>query len=99
MIVDATFLKKAQRWSFQQLAQECGVPFLIVDFDITEAALLARIERRQTFQKDASEADASVLQQQIQAAEPLTAEENAWVMNADRSMDDMLVMLEKQHRT
>ena len=99
VIVDATFLKKAQRWSFQQLAQECGVPFLIVDFDITEAALLARIERRQTFQKDASEADASVFQQQIQAAEPLTAEENAWVMNADRSMDDMLVMLEKQHRT
>lgn len=100
VIVDATFLKKVQRSVFQQLAYKCGAPFLIVDFESSEAELLARIEQRQTQadRQEASEANASVLRQQIQTAEPLTAAETAWVVNATIPMDDILAILEARKK-
>ena len=71
-LVDAAFLKRAERDSFRALAQRLGVPFGIIAPAATPAELARRIAARQD---DASEATVAVLQQQLAWAEPLAADE------------------------
>lgn len=71
-IVDAAFLKTAQRDLFRQLASECQTPFLIIDFQASDETLCRRIGQRQ---QDVSEATVAVLQQQRQSAQALSEEE------------------------
>jgi aminoglycoside phosphotransferase family enzyme/predicted kinase len=80
VIVDATFLKLAHRTPFRQLASDCGVRFVILDVQASEQALCRRIGERQ---QDVSEATVEVLQQQLQAAQPLSAEEQPYVIEVD----------------
>jgi len=75
VIVDAAFLKHAERTQFRLLAQEMAVPFVILDVQASPAALRRRIRRRQEHGRDASEADLEVLQTLQAAQEPLQAEE------------------------
>jgi len=75
VVVDATCLKRTQRDSFRQLAQELGVPFQLVALDAPVAVLQERIARRQTQTSDASEADLAVLAHQIHTQDPLAADE------------------------
>lgn len=79
-IIDATFLERAQRDAFAQLAQARSVPFLILDFVAAEATLRARIIERQRRQQDASEADIAVLEHQLRIQEPLQTEELTFVV-------------------
>lgn len=96
-IVDATFLKSAQRRQFEQLAEECGVTFVILDFKASEAVLAERINSRRALQNDASEATLDVLQQQMQSAEPLSADEQVYVLSADS--DSIIELMDKlKHR-
>lgn len=74
-VVDATFLKSAWREVFREFARERGVPFVLVACAAPEATLRERIERRQREGADASEAGIAVLERQIAALEPLTADE------------------------
>lgn len=76
-IVDATFLKYGQRQLFSELAQQLGVPFLILDFRVPEAVLRQRIDQRLAEGGDPSEAHQEVLDAQLIAQEPLTALEQA----------------------
>ena len=64
-IIDAAFLKTQQRDLFRQLAAECAVQFLIIDFQASDEELCRRIRQRQN---DASEATIDVLQHQQQSA-------------------------------
>jgi predicted kinase len=82
-IVDATFLRRAQRDSFRALATEQGVPFAIVAFEAKEATLRARIVERQAGGRDASDADLAVLARQKAGAEPLTVDERAFAVTYD----------------
>ncbi|MDP2901586.1 MAG: AAA family ATPase [Methylovulum sp.] len=82
-IVDAAFLKTARRRQFRQLAEECGVAFFILDFNVPEPVLSARISQRQAQQNDASEATIEVLHQQMQSAEPFSLDELDYVVQAD----------------
>lgn len=75
VIVDAAFLKRAERDSFRDLARHVGVAFAILAPQATTAQLRQRIEARQALGRDASEATLDVLAQQLQAVEPLTADE------------------------
>jgi len=72
VIVDATFLKEAQRR--QMLELESAAPFarIIVDCDAPEAVLRKRISDREN---DPSEANLQVLEQQIRNHEPISAAE------------------------
>jgi aminoglycoside phosphotransferase family enzyme/predicted kinase len=74
VIVDAAFLKRAERDGFRQLASTRQAPFGILtptaDPTTCHARLLAR-------QGDASEATPAVLAQQLTWAEPLTRDEQA----------------------
>ena len=82
-IVDATFLRRAERESFRALAEEIGVPFAIVAFDAKEATLRERIVRRRAEGSDASDADLAVLAHQLSTCEPLTAAERACAVPYD----------------
>jgi len=80
VIVDATFLKQAEREQFRLLAQEMAVPFVILDVRAPDAILHSRIRERQEQAGDASEADLAVLQALQAAQEPLLARELAYAL-------------------
>lgn len=71
-VVDATFLRRAERDRFRRVAEECGVPFVIVPFEAPRAVLVERLAARQG---DASEATPPVLARQLAVREPLGADE------------------------
>jgi uncharacterized protein len=87
LVVDATFLRRAEREQFRELAESLGVPFVILDFPLDEATCRERIRRRAQQQADASEATEEVLDRQLRFQEPLGEEEQrlAVIFDADRS--------------
>lgn len=80
VIVDATFLKRAQRDAFRQLAESSGTPFGILDFVADDTTLRERILERQHRQHDASEANIAVLEHQLITQEPLHVDELPWIV-------------------
>lgn len=68
VIVDAAFLKRAERQQFRDLAQQTGARFVIASLRADDAVLRARLSHRLSLAGDASEADAAVLDR-LQAAE------------------------------
>jgi aminoglycoside phosphotransferase family enzyme/predicted kinase len=75
VIVDAAFLRQAERASFAALADELTVPYTIADCRAPGDVLRARIAHRQAGAADASEADVAVLERLRSADEPLDAAE------------------------
>jgi predicted kinase len=47
VIVDATWLQRAQRDAFRRLATQLGVPFTIPDFQAREETLRRRVASRE----------------------------------------------------
>ena len=74
-IVDAAFLRAAERANFAALAAEQCVPFAILDCRAALPLLRLRLERRKAGGGDASEADVAVLERLCAVAEPLTEDE------------------------
>ena len=83
--MDATFLKRSQRQAFAGLARELGCPLVILDMQAPEAQLRERIEGRGAAGGDASEADLTILEQQLATREPLDAGERALAVAVDSS--------------
>ncbi|WP_404360059.1 AAA family ATPase [Methylotuvimicrobium sp. KM1] len=83
VIVDATFLKHAQRADFIVLAEKIDAPLLILDFKASLQTLIERIESRQQQRNDPSEATPSILQLQIGSDEPLTEPEQNMTIQID----------------
>ncbi len=75
VIVDAAFLKRAERADFRALAGELGLAFGILAPQATPAQLRQRIQARSALGQDASEATLAVLAQQMAVIEPLTPDE------------------------
>lgn len=75
VIVDAACLARWQRDLLREIARRRGLPFRILDIQVDHAILRERISLRTAQGKDASEADLRVLQQQIDTAQPLDADE------------------------
>jgi aminoglycoside phosphotransferase family enzyme/predicted kinase len=82
-IVDATFLRRAEREAFAALARELGVPLVIVSCRADAAELRRRIAQREATAADASEASVRVLEDQIVSEEPLAAGELARAVVVD----------------
>ena len=82
VIVDAAFLKQAERAAFRALAEKAGAAFAILAPQATPAQLRERIETRNALGHDASEATLAVLAQQLQTLEPLTADETRFVLGS-----------------
>jgi aminoglycoside phosphotransferase family enzyme/predicted kinase len=87
VIVDAAFLLADQRAAFETLARAQQVPFTILDCRAPQALLLHRLAARAALTDEASEADAQVLQQQLQTAHPLSPQEQALAIAIDTSAD------------
>ncbi|MCP9849367.1 AAA family ATPase [Cyanobium sp. Morenito 9A2] len=77
VLLDATHLRQASRQRAVQTAEERGSPWLILDLQIPEAQMAARLERRQRSNDDPSDADLAIARQQLAWAEPLEGEERA----------------------
>ncbi len=82
VIVDATFLKAAQREAFQQLAGDLAVDYLILDCQAPDQVLRERVIQRQQRGGDPSEANLAVLDLQLRNREPLS----------DRELDTSIVL-------
>jgi len=74
-VVDAAFLRRAEREAFRAAAARLRVPFVILDFDAPEALLRERVAARTANATDASDADLAVLERQLASREPLAPEE------------------------
>jgi hypothetical protein len=104
-IVDASFLRAAQRERFRQLAMERRIPFLILSCQADTDTLHARLETRAQARRDPSEATRAVLEHQLATAEPLTAAEQEqalmidtnWVAGVDAGLEAVRVWL--RHET
>jgi hypothetical protein len=77
VLVDATFLARWQRDLLRGVARARKLEFRILDFPVPLETLKARILKRAKAGNDASEADLSVLQHQMNTAEPLGSDESA----------------------
>ncbi|MEO8805535.1 MAG: AAA family ATPase [Burkholderiaceae bacterium] len=75
VIVDAAFLRRAERDRFRALAAELRVPFTILHCTAGEASLRERVARRSASRNDASEADLAVLERQQEFGESLAGDE------------------------
>ena len=75
VIVDAAFLRHAEREIFRALAQEMAVPFVIASLQTDAAVLAERLTQRSSRGNDASEAGMDVFEKLKVAQEPLRDEE------------------------
>lgn len=87
VVVDATFLRRAEREVFRVLAHQVGAAFFIVAPQATRDQLRARIVAREKSGVDASEATLAVLERQICSMEPLDAAERRDVLHIRLSME------------
>lgn len=94
VIVDAAFLRRAERDAFRALTMELHIPFAILDAQASEASLRARITQRESAGRDASEATVKVLERQLATQEPLASEELPFtvVINTDRGQLDIAMI-------
>ena len=80
VIVDAAFLRRAERDTFHALADACNAGFAILAPQADVDELRRRITARQASGNDASEATLDVLDKQLRWMEPLGEDERAHVL-------------------
>lgn len=81
VIVDAAFLKRAERARFAALARAAGARFLIAACTAQAATLRARVAARAAEARDASEAGLAVLEHQFAIVEPLAQDEAGYTFS------------------
>ena len=86
VVVDATFLKRAQRQRFAKLAAGLQVPFTLLAIHAGRAELERRITARAACANDASEADLGILAAQLESAEPVAGDEVSATLVVDTSL-------------
>jgi len=75
VVIDATYLKQAQRQAAWDVAQETGAPFVILDCQAPETVIASWLAQRQAAAQDPSDATIEVIRAQHNSREPLNAEE------------------------
>ena len=75
VIVDAAFLRRAERRAFEALAQELRVPFAILHCHAERETMRQRLAERNAQGRDASDADEAVLRRQLEYQEPIDDDE------------------------
>jgi predicted kinase len=100
VIADAAFLKRGQREQLLAVAEQARVPFVILDIRAPEPALRTRLSRRAQLNREASEADLTVLDHQLVTQEPLSADEQRYTLmvGTDPSPDIASLVHELRNR-
>jgi predicted kinase len=75
LILDATFLEAGRRDACRSLAERLAADLLLVDCVADRATLRARVVQRAVVGKDVSDADAAVLEAQLESGTALRADE------------------------
>jgi predicted kinase len=75
VIIDASFLRKADRKAATALAIRREIPIVFVETHARDRELITRLARRKAAGRDASEADIDVLRYQVASADALTDHE------------------------
>ena len=88
LIVDATFLDRRHRLRFADLADRCGVRFVILDCRCSPELARRRLSARQAVGLDPSDADLAVLERQLELRDPLERSELASTLVAEASDAD-----------
>ncbi|MVW76617.1 bifunctional aminoglycoside phosphotransferase/ATP-binding protein [Pseudomonas xionganensis] len=83
VVIDATYLQWAQRQAAWQVAEEAGVPFLILDCQAPESVIAGWLAQRQAQGQDPSDATLEVIQAQQATREALSTEEQAHSKRVD----------------
>lgn len=86
-LIDAAFLRRAERSAFAALAQDCSASFAILHCAAPIETLRERIQQRVQAGRDASEATLAVLERQFDYWEPFAPEERASVIEVDTRRD------------
>jgi hypothetical protein len=87
VIVDATFLCRANRALLKSVAKNCAVRFAILDCTADDRVLIERVEKRHLAGHDASEADLAVLDWQKENLESWSVDEQRHVLTVDTGRD------------
>ncbi len=87
VIVDATFLKRDNRFAYERLANVAGINLHILSLTAPESLLKTRIQQRLKESRDASEATIGVLTQQLAGELALTEKETASAIAVDTSQE------------
>ncbi len=84
-IIDAAFLRRAERDEFRALAGTLGARFVLIECTAPADVLRARIARRMEQGSDASDATVAVLERQLATHEPVAPDERAacWQVRTD----------------
>ncbi|WP_456404746.1 bifunctional aminoglycoside phosphotransferase/ATP-binding protein [Thiolapillus sp.] len=93
VIVDAAFLQAQQREPFQLLAARKHLPYVILQLEAPKEMLRNRILRRKN---DVSDADLSVLEQQLKSWRDLEAGEQAQAIRIDMQQEPDFARLLRQ---
>lgn len=96
VICDAAFLTRRARAAFRTLADQFGIPALMLDCRAPATELRRRVEHRQATGLDASEANAAALEWQLQHSEPLSVDEGITVMEIDTTAAPPLAVILKR---
>jgi len=93
VIVDATFIQLKQRQMFYQAFDKIDVPIIILDLQVEKNELRERVRKRSNNQNNISDADVSVLEQQVHTLEPLKDTEKVRVLhiNANTTLDSKAI--------
>jgi len=83
VIVDATFLRRADRSMLLTVAENLTAKFAILDCTADDRILAERVRKRHASGSDASEADLAVLDWQRENLESLTTEEQRHTLTVD----------------
>ena len=75
VIIDASFLRRADRQLLAALAEAEGLDYAILDTSASRGALEERLQNRRSDDTEASEATVEILERQLDTADPLTAAE------------------------
>jgi aminoglycoside phosphotransferase family enzyme/predicted kinase len=83
VILDGTFLRRAQREMILELAQKIAIPSLILHCTLPETLLQKRVIQRREEGVDPSEADLKVLQWQMRTFEAFSKDELSHLLTLD----------------
>jgi predicted kinase len=75
VVIDATYLKQAQRQEACVVAEASGAPFLILDCAAPEEVIASWLEQRKAAGGDPSDANMDVVRTQQASREPLSEDE------------------------
>lgn len=100
VVLDATYLKQAQREAAAKVASSTGTPFLILDCQAPDAVIASWLQQRQAENTDPSDATLEVIKAQQANREALTSEEQPHCKRVDTqdsaSMDQLIEQI-RQH--